>query len=262
MEERWLKQVYFSLESKFQEGMKRSMPAILLLFPIISLSPGEMQKRVEMLQPAAKSDTIIKYDVVAQGPITIESRYEEELAAPGVIEGCIKAEKEGFDAVIVWCAGDPGVPAAREMVKIPVIGPGEAAMLYAYHLSRRYSMIVPYELQAYISEELAERAGLDRRLVSVRGIDMAVLEIRNRRDEAVKKIIETARKAMTADKAEAIVLGCLGMIGLAAAVREATGIPVVDPAFAALSLAESLIVQGLSHSKKTYPLPPKLSGKQ
>lgn len=61
---------------------------------------------------------------------------DEYQAIPGVIEATVQAEKDGFDGVIIGCAGDPGVDGAREMVKIPVIGPAQASYVVCSMLGR------------------------------------------------------------------------------------------------------------------------------
>src|SRR5437773_8798057 len=60
---------------------------------------------------------------IERGPASIESEFDEALAAPDVIARAIEAERDGCDAVVVNCFGDPGVRAAREAVGIPVLGP-------------------------------------------------------------------------------------------------------------------------------------------
>ena len=60
-----------------------------------------------------------------------------------------------------------------------------------------------------------------------------------------------------------ICLGCGGMAGLEAAVRERTGVPVVDGVAAAVTIAESLVRLGLTTSKvRTYapPRPKRVTG--
>ena len=63
----------------------------------------------------------VEVDVVSldEGPPSIESRYEEELASPDILRKVEKANAEGYDAVIVNCFGDPAVSAAREVSEIP-----------------------------------------------------------------------------------------------------------------------------------------------
>ena len=71
------------------------------------------------------------------------------------------------------------------------------------------------------------------------------------------------RAHLAGRQAEVICLGCGGMAGLDEAVRQATGVPVVDGVTAAVQLAESLVALGLSTSKiRTYarPRPKRLLG--
>jgi allantoin racemase len=53
------------------------------------------------------------------------------------------------------------------------------------------------------------------------------------------------------------VLGCGGMAGLAEAVRERSGVPVVDGVPAAVTVAESLVRLGLTTSKVRTFAPPR-----
>lgn len=41
-----------------------------------------------------------------------------------MVKESIRAEKEGYDAIVIYCFSDVGIDAIRENVRIPVIGPG------------------------------------------------------------------------------------------------------------------------------------------
>jgi allantoin racemase len=73
---------------------------------------------------------------------------------------------------------------------------------------------------------------------------------------ACTSILSQARQAIDCDGAEAIVLGCTGMSPVTKHLQENLEVPVVDPAVAALTLAESLVRMGLSHSRTCYLAPP------
>ena len=57
-----------------------------------------------------------------------------------IVETVIQAEKDGYDAVVVLCNMDIGVPEARSMVDIPVLGPGEVTMTYATLLGAKFGI--------------------------------------------------------------------------------------------------------------------------
>ena len=56
---------------------------------------------------------------------------------------CALAERDGFDAVIIHCFIDPGLRAARERVRIPVVGPGEVTLRAGASLNRKIGMVTP-----------------------------------------------------------------------------------------------------------------------
>jgi allantoin racemase len=50
----------------------------------------------------------------------------------------------------------------------------------------------------------------------------------------------------------------MGFLEAHAEISSDVGVPVVNPVYAALRMAEALHGAGLRHSKRAYPLPPKL----
>ena len=132
----------------------------------------------------------------------------------------------------------------------------EAAAHLAYLLGYRYSVVTTLDRAVPLIEERLMLAGLHSHCASVRASGLSVLELEDSADRAVTAIVQEAQKAITEDRAEVIVLGCGGMAGLDAAVREATSAPVVDGVSAAVKLAEALVSLGLTTSKvRTYATP-------
>jgi allantoin racemase len=230
---------------------------IRVIVPITSFSEDYLEDRRKRLSKEALPMTELEFVSVKKGPITIESFYEEELAAIDLLENVKKAEEDGVDAVIIWCSGDPAVHAARELVKIPVVGPGEASFILAALLAHKFTVISPLERDIVRYENMAKILGIESKLASVRPLGITVLGLRSNREKVVERIILLSEKAIKEDGAHAIVLGCLGMFGMAKEVQEKIGIPVIDPGIAALKIAELLVQTGLSFSKLTYPYPPK-----
>ena len=231
------------------------MARIAIVCPISSLSAEEINERKNLLGKVAAPDTDISFIVCNHAPKSIESRFEEEIAAAGVIEECVRSQRNGNDAAIVWCAADPSVMAAREVVDIPVIGPGESALQIAYGLASSYSIVVPNTEHSYLTVELLKRLDLFSKFKSVRAVEMSVIEMRKDRDILLKAVVAASKKAVKEDGAHAIVLACLGMIGLADRITKAVGVPVIDPGFAAIAQAELFVRLGLRFSKRTYPTP-------
>jgi allantoin racemase len=216
---------------------------------------------LEQYSPGARLDTEISVTLLDKGPASIESRYEETVAAPDIVKKVVEAEQDGMDAVIVDCMAEPGVQAAREVVSIPVIGIAETAMRVASMLGHRFSVITVLDRAIPRFERHGPRTGLGGRIASLRAVNIPVLEMGNT-DRLVEALIEQSALAVREDGAHVVVFGCTGMAGLSDAVEsglEALGIsdvPVIDPTIVAVKVAEALVDLGLSHSKKTYPTPP------
>jgi allantoin racemase len=192
-------------------------------------------------------------------PSSIESRWEELALAQAVVEQAVEAERRGYDAVITACLGDPGVDAAREMVRIPVIAPGETALLTARMLSHRFSVISPIEQTVPLAREQVHKAGLLHNLASIRSFDMEVERIRLREPSTLAKVVDLSRRCVAEDGAEAIVLLCASLSVLVDEVAGDVPVPIVDAVRLSLRAAEMLVGSGLTHSVKTFPMPVKLA---
>jgi allantoin racemase len=192
-------------------------------------------------------------------PSSIESRVEELALAQAVVEQSVEAERRGFDAVITACLGDPGVDAAREMVRIPVIAPGETALLTARMLSHRFSVISPIAQTVPLAREQVHKAGLLHNLASIRSFDMEVERIRLREPATLAKLRDLAHRCVHEDGAEAIVLLCASLCVLVGDVAEEVPVPMVDAIRLSLRAAEMLVGSGLTHSATTFPMPVKVA---
>lgn len=233
---------------------------IRVVVPIVGLSEAALANRKEILDRYKENRTRIEFRVIREGPSSIESAYDEQLAGPEVVREVVRADKEGADAVIIWCADDPALDAAREVVRIPVVGPGAASLYVAAMLADRFTVITVVEQLASSVWRHVQTMGLGGRLSSVRAIDIPVLGIEDDGQETFLRMAREAEEAVREDGAQAIVLGCMGMINLSERLTthlQTNGmpIPVVNPAIASLKVAEMLVSLGLSQSKLSYAPP-------
>jgi allantoin racemase len=195
----------------------------------------------------------------SKGPKSIESMWEEYLHVPHLMEMAVELEQEGFDAIIPGCFGDPGLDGVRELVSIPVVGPGASSMLLAAGLGHKFGIITILPSVIRPLENLALLTGVSSKLAVVRDIGIPVLELNNDRERTFERLIEVARETIECDRADVLVLGCGTLSFRSEELQEAVGVPVVNPLRTALRTAELLVSSGLSHSKRSYPLPPKLA---
>ena len=96
---------------------------ILWIAPITGPDPSRLEHLKDLLKKYAFPGTEVAIRQVARGTESIESRLDEVYAAPAILDEVQRGEKEGFDACIIGCAGDAGVAVAKDVARIPIIGP-------------------------------------------------------------------------------------------------------------------------------------------
>ena len=185
--------------------------------------------------------------------------WEEYLSVPGTMDLAVRLEREGFDALIPGCFGDPGLDGMREIVSIPVVGPGQAGMTVAAMLGHRFSIVTVVENIIRPLENLALLHGYASKLASVRQIGIPVLELNNDPDYTYQRAIEVCRETIEKDRADVLVMGCGTLSFRSEELAAELGVPVVNPLRAALRMAELYGSSGISHSKRSYPTPRKIA---
>ena len=83
----------------------------------------------ETLIPYVRPDTELVVTHTSGCPENIDYYYNKHLVEVAVFEQVMRAEAEGYDAVIVGCCYDPGVRVARELVHLPLVPRDGARML-------------------------------------------------------------------------------------------------------------------------------------
>lgn len=229
---------------------------IKFLHAMTSCTKEELAEEKEFLQSLAAPGTEIDVDEITNGAATIESYFDIYIGAVETLKKVQQAERYGFDGVVITCFGNANLEPAREIANIPVIGSGLASVTLAATLGHKFSIIgtIPGVVNRIGME--VRKAGVYDKLASIRCVDMGVQELGNDKQATRDAMIREARRAISEDNADVIVPGCFGMIGFAAEMQEILGVPVIEPAGAAVCLMETLVRLGLSQSKKAYATPP------
>lgn len=188
------------------------------------------------------------------GPASIESHYEEALAAVGVLEQVRLGEAQGVDAYVLACFGDPGLDAARELAHGPVLGIAEAAFHAATMVARRFSVVTTLGRTVGRAHELLGRYGFADACVAVHACEIPVLQIEA--PGALDRLTAACRDAVATDDVDALVLGCAGMAAYTGRLSDAVGVPVVDGVAAATTFATALVRAGLRTSTRSEYAPP------
>lgn len=212
-----------------------------------------------------RPDVEVTVTHLSKGPVHLEYHYYEHLVMDETFQLIRKAEKEGYDAVVIGCSYDPGLREARELVSIPVIAPAEACMHVAAMLGHKFSIIVGRRKCIPKMESNVCLYGLERKLASFREIGFGVTRMAAEPEKMKEAIFREAKKAVEKDGAEVIILGCTIMSGFMKELVNRLEIPVLDPVVVSWKFAEMLAdlysKTDLSHSKiYGYKPPPKEEG--
>ena len=97
------------------------------------------------------------------GPASIESHVDEALSVPGILEQIALGEQRNADGYVIACFGDPGMDAAREAARGPVVGIAEAAMHAASFLGRAFSVVTTLERTTGRAWDLVAHYGMSQR---------------------------------------------------------------------------------------------------
>lgn len=188
------------------------------------------------------------------GPASIEGHFDDVFGAAGVAEQLRLAP--AHDAVVIACFGDPGLDAARELTRAPVLGIAEAAFHAASFLATGFSVVTTMTRTCVIAERLVQRYGFERSCRGIHGTDIPVLDLESCGEDTVARIEAASRDALARDRSGAIVLGCAGMATLTAQLQQRLGVPVIDGVAVAVKFAEALAALGLTTSKQGDYAPP------
>ena len=169
----------------------------------------------------------------------MENELDEALAAPYVLAATRRAVSDGCDAIVIDCALDPALAAAREAVSVPVLGAGEAAFLLARSLGERAVLLAHAQCIVPAFRRRIRTYGLTDHVAAIRVLGTPILDMGL--SEAVEEALRAAcRTAINEDRADVIILGCTGLAPIADRVRCELSVPLVEPAGAALRLAEAM----------------------
>lgn len=206
----------------------------------LSASPGA---RVETLTPTF-------------GATSAEGYLDSQLTGMGMLRA-VRDYEGRFDAVVLAGFGESGREAMRELVSVPVVDITDAAAQAALQLAPRYGVLTTLARAVVQIEDSLRTAGVATNCIGVRAANVPVL-MTGEVSLAVDSPLVRQGRALLADGAEAIVLGCAGFAGLASRLSQHLGVPVIDPVAAGVAWADSLARLSLRTSKlRSYadPLP-------
>lgn len=228
---------------------------ILIINPDYGMTQEEMSLRCRILEEYTAPDTQLAMVCPQNSGVELNSALDVVLAAPEIVQLAADGQNAGFDAVVLYCFSDPVIDACREALRIPVIGGAQASCLAALNVCRSFGVILADEARLPEKKLFLRTLGVSpERIGQIAAVNLNGISPWADRETTFKKLLACGQKMMRETHTEAIVLGCLSFLGLAEPLSRVLGIPVIDPAVAAVTTAESIVRQRLFTSKVSYPL--------
>lgn len=228
---------------------------ILIINPDYGMTQEEIALRCRILEEYTAPDTQLAMVCPQNSGVELNSALDVVLAAPEIVQLAADGQNAGFDAVVLYCFSDPVIDACREALRIPVIGGAQASCLAALNVCRSFGVILADEVRLPEKKLFLRTLGVSpERIGQIAAVNLNGISPWADRETTFKKLLACGQKMMRETHTEAIVLGCLSFLGLAEPLSRVLGIPVIDPAVAAVTSAESIVRQRLFTSKVSYPL--------
>lgn len=117
----------------------------------------------------------------------VHHRFLEHADVREVMQNAMRAEREGYDAFLIGNSSDAGLPEARELVNIPVLGLSETALHIACMMGATFGLMTVSERWTLRNLENVRRTGLESRLVGCVSLNSSPLGLREAMEDSEKR---------------------------------------------------------------------------
>jgi allantoin racemase len=219
---------------------------------------GIANRAAQIQRDVLGPDTEVECVPVRNSATLVDCYYEDLVFDMYITEAGLRAEEEGYDAVVMDTVSDSGMYALRSRLQIPVIGPGLVSYLVGILLGHRFSIITMWDKWTHLYEKNLALYDLKQKCASIRAVnippDVEAL-FTGKEEEMFAKLTAEAQQAIDEDGAGVILLGSTTMHQAGDYMSEHLPAPVVNPGPVAIKLTESIVQLGLTHSKVDFPSP-------
>jgi allantoin racemase len=231
---------------------------IKFIIPFPFDEEGIANRAAQIPKEVLGPDTEVECVPVRHSATLVDCYYEALVFDMYIVEAGLRAEEEGYDAVIMDTVSDSGMYALRSRLSIPVIGPGLVSYAVGIMLGKRFSIVTMWDKWRHLYEKNLDMYHLWDKCASIRAInippDVEAL-FTGKEEEMFAKLTAEAQKAIDEDGADVILLGSTTMHQAADYMAAHLPAPVVNPGPVGIKMAEMLVQLGLSHSKVAFPSP-------
>ncbi|MBI4474352.1 MAG: aspartate/glutamate racemase family protein [Acidobacteria bacterium] len=217
--------------------------------PIVVINPNSTEavtrgidRSVEPLRLAGGPP--IECLTLKEGPPGIESQQ----AADAVIMplcALIRSRQETATAFVIACFSDPGLHAAREVTRKPVFGIAECSIATALTRGERFGIISILENSVVRHQRLVRAMGLSERFAGDIALEIGIQGLGDE-ERVLDRMISIGRRLKDDHGSNVIIMGCAGMARYWDKLQTAVGIPVIEPTRAAVTMAISEVICGVS----------------
>jgi allantoin racemase len=228
------------------------MARITLITPYLDSSPvvQYMKDEYKHLKDFTASGTDYGLDM----PMTLMDI--ERMHGPLLDKAASLQEKGACDAIIIGCFGDPALLSMRQVVSMPVFGPGESALSMAAIMGHKIGIVVPQSDFAVGTELNVHASRFSGRVVKVLVTEEPIAEtIMEQPDVAVAEMGKLCLKVIREDEADVVILGCIGFAWMAEQIRTLIGkegfkTPIIEPGLTAYWTAKIALELGLNQDRR------------
>lgn len=203
-------------------------------------------------------DTVVECVAVRNSCTMLTDYYEALLFDMYIAEAGLRAEEEGYDAVVMDTVSDSGLYALRARLNILAIGPGLISYAVATMLGKRFSIVTMWDKWRPLYEKNLDTYHLWEKCASIRSVnippDVESL-FAGKEEEMFERLAVEARAAVEEDGADVILLGSTTMHQAGDYLAASLPCPVINPGPVGIKIAETLVQLGLTHSKVSFPSP-------
>jgi allantoin racemase len=231
---------------------------IKFIIPFPFDEEGVANRAAQIPRDLLGPDTDVECVPVRNSATLVDCYYEDLVFEMYITEAGLRAQEEGYDAVVMDTVSDSGLYALRSRLSIPVMGPGLVSYAVAIMLGKRFSIVTMWDKWRHLYEKNLDIYHLWEKCASIRAVnippDVEAL-FTGKEDEMFRTLTGEAQKAIDEDGADVILLGSTTMHQAGDYMAEHLPVPVINPGPVAIKLTESLVELGLSHSKVAFPSP-------
>jgi allantoin racemase len=199
----------------------------------------------ETITPSLRPGTQLEIRHLENAPRNIDFYVPKHLAEAEVLKEVVRAEEDGFAALVIGCCYDPALTEARELSEMPVVGPLEATASLARLFGHRFAVVTDHTKAVPELEDLIRIYGLEANCRSVSAIEWYVEDMIRDTHAVARDAYARCREVMERERAEVAVLGCTIVAAcyeraVLGGARELTDVAILNPNLMAVKVAEML----------------------